>query len=262
MQPAITLSTDFSLSGPYVALMKAVIARYAPGASIIDLSHQIPACDRGEAAFWISRSWHWFPAGSVHVAVVDPGVGTSRGILAADHGGHRFIAPDNGILPMILGNDVPLYLLAEGWPGRRDWPTPSNSFHGRDIFAPLAATLYTGKAAPVDIGPRQIRPVAAPVPPPSIHDGQIHGQVVAIDRWGNLITNIDQALFSHISAAEIRIGRQQLTLSTTYGDAETGTLLALVNSLGTLEIACREGNAASLLGLGRGTPVTIGPAAG
>lgn len=259
MTAVITLTTDFGAAGPFVALMKAVIRRFAPAAPIVDLCHEVAACERAEAAYWIARSHAWFPPGSVHVAVVDPGVGTARGILAASHGGHIFVAPDNGILPMILGADVPLHALATDCPGREAWPRPSMSFHGRDIFAPLAAALYSGRLHPGDIGPRQHQPVPAVVPPPSSSAGVLHGTVVAIDRWGNLISNIDAGLLEGLAAPEIRIGGHRLALSATYGEAAPGALLALLNSLGTLEIACREASAAERLGLRHGAPLSVHP---
>lgn len=257
MLPLITLTTDFGAAGPYVAMMKAVIARFAPQAGIVDLNHEVAACDPGEAGFWIARCYRHFPAGSVHVAVVDPGVGTARAILAAAHDGHLFLAPDNGLLPMVLPEATPLHALAADWPGRRDWPAPSNSFHGRDIFAPLAAALCTGRAVPADIGPRLQQPVPAAVPPARRVDGEVSGRVIALDNWGNLITNIDASLVAGLAAPRVGIGHRDVRLYATYGDAPPGVLLALVNSLGVVEIAWREGNAAAMLQLGRGAVVRI-----
>lgn len=259
MTPVITLTTDFGIQGPFVAMVKAVIARFAPAAPVVDLCHAVTPCEPAEAGFWIARSHAWFPPGSVHVAVVDPGVGTPRGILAASHGGHLFLAPDNGILPMILPPEVPLHALADDCPGRDAWPRASMSFHGRDIFAPLAAALYSGRLRPGDIGPREQQPVPAAVPPPSSRDGLLHGAVVAIDRWGNLISNIDAGLLAGMRNPIVRIGGEELALAGTYGEAARGALLALVNSLGTVEVACREASAAERLGLRHGAAVTVLP---
>lgn len=257
MNPCITLTTDFGAAGPYVAMMKAVIRRHAPEAQVADLTHEVAPCNPGEAGFWIAHSYRYFPAGSLHLAVVDPGVGTRRAILAAAHDGHLFLAPDNGLLPLVLPETVPLYALAEDWPGRRDWPAPSRSFHGRDIFAPLAAALLCGQARPADIGPQLYEPVPAALPAAQRSGDSISGQVVTIDHWGNLITNIDAALLEQIAAPRISIGHRDLPLRHSYGEAPPGALLALVNSLGVVEIAWREGNAAAMLGLGRGAAVQV-----
>jgi len=257
MTAAITLTTDFGAAGPFVAMMKAVLQRYAPQAPLIDLTHQVAPCDPGEAGFWIARSWAWFPAGSVHVAVVDPGVGTARAILAAAHGGHLFLAPDNGILPMIVPAGTPLHALAADWPGRRDWPQPARTFHGRDIFAPLAAALWSASARPADIGPQVRHPVPGAVPAARRQGDAVTGRVVALDNWGNLITNIDAGLIAGLPSPRISLDHRDIRLFDTYGDAPPGALLALVNSLGVVEIAWREGNAAALLGMGRGATVTV-----
>jgi S-adenosylmethionine hydrolase len=257
MAPVITLTTDFGEAGPFVAVMKAVIMRYAPQAGIADLTHRIAPCQPGEAGFWLSRSYRYFPAGSVHVAVVDPGVGTTRAILACAWDGHVFLAPDNGILPMIAGAGTRVHALSAEWAARQDWPAPSHTFHGRDIFAPLAAALLTGRTRPGDIGPEASHLAPAAVPPPSQAQGMVKGQVVAVDTWGNLITNIEAALVAGLNDPRVGIGHRDLQLVTTYGAAPPGALFALVNSFGVVEIAWREGNAAQMLGLGRGTPVTV-----
>lgn len=257
MVPLITLTTDFGAAGPYVAMMKAVIHRHAPGVQIVDLTHEVAPCNPGEAGFWIAHSYRHFPADSLHLAVVDPGVGTSRAIIAAAHDDQLFLAPDNGLLPLVLPETVQLYALAADWPGRRDWPAPSQSFHGSDIFAPLAAALACGRARPADIGPRLYDPVPAALPAARRNADGISGQVVTVDHWGNLITNIDAALLEDIAAPRVSIGHRDLPLRRTYGEAPPGALLALVNSLGVVEIAWREGNAAAMLGLGRGAPVQV-----
>jgi S-adenosyl-L-methionine hydrolase (adenosine-forming) len=257
MDPVITLTTDFGAAGPFVGVMKAMIWRHAPDARIIDLTHQVAPCDPGEAGFWLERSYRHFPPGSVHVAVVDPGVGTARPILACEHDGHRFLAPDNGILPMVAPAGVALHALADDWAGRRDWPPPSRTFHGRDIFAPLAAAFLAGRAAPADIGPPHGGAVAAAVPAARREQGVVTGKVVAIDNWGNLITNIDAGLLAGLAEPRVGIGHRDVRLFPTYGEAPPGALLALVNSFGVVEVAWREGNAAQLLQLGRGAEVSV-----
>ncbi len=258
MTPVITLTTDFGSSGPFAGVMKAVIRQHAPAADIADLTHDIAPYAPGEAGFWLVRCFRYFPAGSVHVAVVDPGVGTQRAILACAWDDHVFLAPDNGILPMIAGADARLHALSADWLRQQNWPSPSHTFHGRDIFAPLAAVFLSGRAKPHDIGP--LAQAAAPpaiAPPTTAPDGMVTGCVAAIDTWGNLITNIDAALIDPLSAPRISIGHRELKLTTTYGSAPPGTLLALINSLDVLEIAWREGNAAQMLQVGRGTRVTV-----
>lgn len=257
MTPCITLSTDFGDGGPFVGVMKAVIQAHAPEARIHDLNHRIAPCYPGEAGFWLARCWRYFAPGSVHVAVVDPGVGTGRAILATRFEGHFFLAPDNGILPMIVPAGTPLHVLSQEWLGCQRWAAPSRTFHGRDIFAPLAAAMLSGRVVPQDVGPVCVAPVAAAVAPPVVEPGRITGQVVAIDTWGNLITNIDASLLGGLREARIAVGHRKLPLSDTYGAAPPGALLALINSFDVLEIAWREGNAAAMLGLGHGAQVTV-----
>jgi hypothetical protein len=253
----VTLTTDFGLAGPFAGILKAVILRHAPAAQVIDLTHQVAPFQPGEAGFWVGRSYRQFPPGSVHLVVVDPGVGTERAILACAHDGHVFLAPDNGILPMIAGPAARLHALAPDWPGRRGWPAPGHTFHGRDIFAPLAAAFIAGQAAPADIGPPVARPVPAPIAPATRAGGRVTGTVAAIDTWGNLVTNIDAALLEGLAHPRVAIAHRELPLTTTYGAAPPGALLALVNSFGTVEVAWREGNAAAMLGLAHGAPVTV-----
>ena len=253
----ITLTTDFGDAGPFVGVMKAVIRRYAPAAEIADLTHRVAPCVPAEAGFWLSRSYRYFPAGSVHVAVVDPGVGTARAILACAWDGHLFLAPDNGILPMIAPPGTPMHRLSDAWAARQDWPRPSRTFHGRDIFAPLAAMLASGKVLPADIGPAcEPLPPAAPAAVRNA-DGTLSGCVVAIDTWGNLISNIDAALIRALPAPSITIAGHSLRLADTYGSAQPGNLLALVNSFDVLEIACRDGHAAQRLGVRHGERINV-----
>lgn len=257
MARCITLTTDFGDGGPFVGVMKAVIEAHAPGAQIRDLTHRITPCQPGEAGFWLARCWHYFATGSIHVAVVDPGVGTGRAILAGEHGGHVFLAPDNGILPLIVPAATQLHTLSQAWLARQGWGTPSRTFHGRDIFAPLAAAMLTGRAAPRDLGPVCTSPVPAAIPAPVTNQGRITGRIVAIDSWGNLITNIEASMLAGLQELRVTAGHRDLPLTDTYGAAAPRTLLALINSFDVLEIAWREGNAAAMLNLGHGAPVTV-----
>jgi S-adenosylmethionine hydrolase len=256
MKPVITLTTDFGQAGPFAAVMKAVILRYAPDARVVDLTHHIAPRQPGEAGFWLARSYRYFPSGSVHVAVVDPGVGTTRAILACSWDDHVFLAPDNGILPMIIGAGARPHAWSSEWTPRQRWPAPSHTFHGRDIFAPLAAALLTGAASPADIGPDAPQIAAAALPQPVKARGSVTGCVAAIDTWGNLITNIDSALLDELHEPRILVAKRELRLATTYGSVARGALLALVNSFGVLEIAVRDGDAARMLGISHGAPVT------
>lgn len=254
----ITLTTDFGLAGPFVGVMKGVILGHCPGAQVIDLTHDIPVHWPVEAGFWLARSHRWFPAGTVHVAVVDPGVGTARGIIAAEHAGQVFLAPDNGLLAPVLGTrPAACYQLADGFRAAQGWDRPSATFHGRDLFAPLAAGIAAGRIAPRDIGPRIDEIIPSLLEDPAVGENEVRGVVVAVDHFGNLITNIDGALLTRFRAAEVLAAGRRLALRRTYGDSPPGELLALVNSFGTLEIARAEGSAADLLGVSRGAPVTV-----
>ena len=258
MSAVITLTTDFGHKGPFVAIMHGVILARAPGVEVIDLTHDIHVHWPAEAGFWLEHSFPYFPPGSVHVAVVDPGVGTERHIIAVEYAGHVFLAPDNGLLPdRVTGADSRAWRLSEEWRATRDWPVPSNTFHGRDIFAPLAADIATGRVQPADIGAPVSDPVPSLLEAPEIGDAEINGTVIAIDHFGNLITNIDAAMLEGLRQPRVYTAGRELPLQETYGRSTPGDFLALVNSFDVLEIARAEGSAADGLGLGRGAPVTV-----
>jgi len=259
MTQAITLTTDFGHKGPFVAVMKGAILQHAPDAHVIDLTHEIHVHWPAEAGFWLGRAYRYFPAGTIHVAVVDPGVGTQRNIVAVEFDGHIFLAPDNGLLPTILENSTKFraWRLSEQWRAGRNWPQPSNTFHGRDIFAPLAAELATGQIKPADIGPPVNELIPSLLDEPSIINDQIHGTIVTIDHFGNLITNIGERLLADFTAPEVCVAGHRFNIRETYGSATPGDFLALINSFDVIEIARAEGSAADGLGLGRGAPVTI-----
>jgi S-adenosylmethionine hydrolase len=259
MSTVITLTTDFGHKGPFVAVMKGVMLQRAPDARVIDLTHEVHVHWPAEAGFWLARAYRYFPPGSIHVAVVDPGVGTARYIVAAEYDGHVFLAPDNGLLPMVLREaaSANVYRLSEDWRSQQGWPSPSATFHGRDIFAPLAAEIAAGRVRPEDIGPRAEDLVPSLIDEPELASGEIHGSVIAIDHFGNLITNIDGALLDSLRNPRVRTGGRMLPVQATYGDSRPGEFLALVNSFGVLEVAQAEGSAADGLGLGRGAPVVV-----
>lgn len=256
----ITLTTDFGQQGPFVATMKGRILAHLPSARIIDVTHEVPVYWPAEAGFWLARAYSYFPTGSVHVAVVDPGVGTARDIIVVAVAGHAFLAPDNGLLaPVVARTDAPsIYRLDTAKAmAKFKLPVPSATFHGRDIFAPLAAELAAGHAAPADLGPKTTDIVPSWVDEPTVTAEQVSGVIITIDHFGNLITNIDGALIRAFPAPVVRTGGHSLPLRRTYGDVRPGEFLALVNSFGVIEIARAEQSAAEALGLGRGAPVTI-----
>lgn len=259
MTRIITLTTDFGHKGPFVAVMKGVMLQRAPEVRIIDLTHEIHVHWPAEAGFWLSRAYGFFPTGTIHVAVVDPGVGTSRDIIAAEFDGHVFLAPDNGLLPVVFASadGVNCYQMSEAWRVAQDWPEPSSTFHGRDIFAPLAADIAAGRTKPADIGPPVTELVPSLLDDPKLENGSIRGTVVAIDHFGNLITNIDAQLIAGFRSPRVMAGGHCLPLLETYGNCAPGEFLALINSFRVVEIARAEGSAAEGLGLGRGAPVVV-----
>jgi S-adenosylmethionine hydrolase len=252
----ISLLTDFGYRDPFVGVMKAVILARTPVARIVDLSHGIYPQDLCEAGFWLARSYAWFPPGTVHVVVVDPGVGTGRDTLVVQADGHWFVGPDNGVMEGVLTR-APDAESRQIDIGAFGLPAPSHTFHGRDIFAPVAAELAGGRCAFEAVGPVKSSVVRRVEPGPSRTAEGVQGRVVTVDRFGNLITNLDAALFSGLSPAVVQAAGAEWPIRLTYADAEPGQVLALINAFGTLEIACRDGSAAEVLGLGRGATVAL-----
>ncbi len=260
----ITLTTDFGLADPFVGVMKgAILSRFA-AATIVDLTHQIPAQEPRVAGFWLSRCFEYFPTGTVHVAVVDPGVGTDREIVCLAAGGHALLAPDNGLLTLCRARHphAEIVRLAAPTLAHLGIQRVSATFHGRDIFAPIAAELAAGRCSPAALGERvqQLVAKSAPQEPAALNDaadGAIRGSVVMVDHFGNLITDIDASLLGRIARPRVHIAGRSLDLRRTYGDARRGELLALVNSFDVLEIASTGGSAAAMLGVGPGTRVTV-----
>ena len=252
----ITITTDFGHKGPFVAVMKGVILSRFPEAKIVDLMHDIPAQWPPEAGFWVSRSYRWFPAGSIHLAIVDPGVGTERDILLVQHDGHTFMAPDNGLLGPLLDNaaSARVYRLDTD---RLDLPEPSATFHGRDIFAPVAADMAAGHFDVGDVATETSEWIPGWIDEPETGAGRIAGVIVTVDTFGNLISNIDATLLEALAEPVAHIAGHQVPMRRTYGEARPGEYLALVNSFGVLEIARAEGSAAEGLGSARGAPVVI-----
>ncbi|MEP7384240.1 MAG: SAM-dependent chlorinase/fluorinase [Gemmatimonadota bacterium] len=244
MRPLITLLSDFGTADGYVAEVKGVLLSLARDAHVVDLTHEIPPQDVELARLTIARCWRRFPAGTVHLAVVDPGVGTARDCLAVESDGRFLVGPDNGILsPALLLAGARAVSIAVP-------PSASYTFHGRDVFAPAAAALATG--APLDtLG----EPVDAPIilrtrEATRREDGAVLGEVIAIDRFGNAITNLLGARTGVVAA-----GGRPVPIRTTYADVAPGAAVAISGSTGLLEIAVREGSAATMLGLSRGSTI-------
>lgn len=255
----ITITTDFGHKGPFAAVMKGVIIGRFPDAKIIDLAHDIPAQWPPEAGFWVRRAYSYFPCGSVHLAIVDPGVGTEREILIVEYDKHVFMAPDNGLLGQMLdtAEDALVYHLDTRRLAKLGITNPSATFHGRDIFAPVAAEIASGRIAPMHIGKLTEEWTPDWVDEPEVSASKITGAIVTIDAFGNLISNIEGLMIEAFSNPLVRIGGHDVPLLQTYGNAQPGELLALVNSFGVIEIAKAEGNAAEGLGLERGAPLTV-----
>lgn len=262
----ISLSTDFGVSDPYAGIMKGVILSIAPRVTVVDLSHGIAPQDVTGAAVLIDAAFGFFPENSVHVVVVDPGVGSERAVIAAESSGHFFLAPDNGVLTKILARGSTETLVSVENPEFFCHPV-SRTFHGRDIFAPVAARMARGE--PLDnFGPRRSPAdlVRLSLPAPHVSDsGELEGQVVAIDHFGNLITNLDEKSLARFSPAWnaddlwVYIGEHCIKgLSDSYQAVAPGQLLAIIGSSGYLEISVNTGDARSCCGAERGSPVRVG----
>jgi S-adenosylmethionine hydrolase len=255
----ITVTTDFGHKGPFVGVIKGVILSRFAAARIVDLTHEIVVHWPAEAGFWLARAFSYFPPGTVHIAVVDPGVGTARDIVAVTAAGHIFLAPDNGLLaPVVARNrDALIFRLGSAQLTQQGILKVSATFHGRDIFAPLAAELAAGRCVPSQLGDRVETLVPAWVDEPTVEAHLVSGRVISIDHFGNLITNIDGGLLKGFAAPQVHTGNHTFRLARTYGDARPGEYLALVNSFGVIEIARAEQSAAAGLGLSLGAPVTV-----
>ncbi|MBX3415318.1 MAG: SAM-dependent chlorinase/fluorinase [Pirellulales bacterium] len=255
----ITLTTDFGSSSPYVAAMKGVILSINPEAEIVDLTHAIPPQDIRRGALALEEVCPYFPADAIHVAVVDPGVGTRRTIVYAEIAGRRYLAPDNGLLSRLALAAHPSRIVA--LTDTSFWREQvSSTFHGRDIFAPVAAHLSKG-LPPERLGEPQAGLVAIDWPECEVMPQKISGEVTSVDSFGNLITNITAEQLQGVPMGEelsVRCGEHETAgLFRTYGDQPEMTLIALVGSSGKLELAIVGENAAAMLGEGVGSAVTL-----
>ncbi|HEU4384657.1 MAG TPA: SAM-dependent chlorinase/fluorinase [Anaeromyxobacteraceae bacterium] len=254
-RPIVTLLSDFTYRSAYPAQMKAVVLQYLPDAQIVDLSHEVPPFDVISGALLLEACAPRFPARAVHCAVVDPGVGTARRpVCVVDAAGHRFVGPDNGLFTPFLGPAARVFELSD----RRVVPAPeSATFHGRDLFAPVAAWL-AGGGDPARLGPRIRDPVRADWPEPRRRSGTIEGVCLAADPFGNIVTNIAARHLAGGRVREVSVAGRAVRFVRTYGEGAPGEILALLGSNGRLEVAEREGNAARHLSALRGTPVVVG----
>lgn len=246
MTRMITLLTDFGTADGYVGEMKGVLAADAPGCTLVDIAHDVAPHDVEAGRLAVARYWHRFPAGTVHLAVVDPGVGGARAAIAVESEGRFLVGPDNGLLsPAMLHHGARCVVL----------PVPASAsptFHGRDVFAPCAARLASG--TPLDtLGALFTDPVVRRTPEATrAVDGSTNGVVISIDRFGNLVTNLITR-----RAGSVEIAGASLPIMRAYGDVAAGALTALIGSSGLVEIAVRNGSAAAVLGVDRGATVTL-----
>ncbi|UCC65856.1 MAG: SAM-dependent chlorinase/fluorinase [Anaerolineae bacterium] len=278
----VTLITDFDLADGYVGIMHGVMHSICPNLTVVDLSHQVAPQDVRGAAYLLYAAYSYFPAGTVHCVVVDPGVGTLRRAIAVEISRRHFVAPDNGVLSYVLAREHLTAAVSLTNP-RYHLRHVSRTFHGRDIFAPVAAHLACGVAL-ADLGEPVGQLVTFPVPGLSVQPGGVlAGQVIHVDRFGNLITSIGHLLWhgdklslqpalpapgkgaeaslpSSFVASEVRVcvgGQRIQGIRPTYGDAPVGEVLALIGSIGHLEIAVAGGSATQALGLGVGAEVRL-----
>jgi S-adenosylmethionine hydrolase len=259
-KPLIALLSDFGTRDHYVGVMKGVMLTINPEIGLVDLSHDLPAHDVPYAALELAAAYKYFPAGTIFVVVIDPGVGTSRRGLAVEAGEWRFVAPDNGVLTAVL-QDAPARKIVELTERRYARPTVSRTFEGRDRFAPAAAWLSKGVQLSA-LG----RPVSdimlLDLPAPRLEGSVLYGTVVRVDRFGNVITNLDrracEKLTGGSAAIRLTVGRTSIgMLVSTYSDIPPGEVGALFGSTDHLECAAQAARAADVLGVAPGDRVSL-----
>jgi S-adenosylmethionine hydrolase len=252
----VTLLTDFGLRDPFVGVVKAAVLARCRQATFVDLTHDIEPGLVADASFWLAQAYPWFPPGTVHLAVVDPGVGTNRAALVARADDHVFVGPDNGLFDVVRRR-------ASSFECRRidaaalGLAPPSRTFHGRDVFAPVAGLLASEKLAFGDVGPSHELVRAEMVPDARDVDGAVQGEVIVVDRFGNLVTNVDAASLGELTRARVDIAGRTLPVVGTYGDLFPGDCAAVVGSFGQIEIVQGGGSAALTLAAQRGTPLRV-----
>jgi len=260
--PIVTLTTDFGLQDHFVGVIKGVITELVPNVQIVDICHTVQPFDVFEGALTIAQAYSYFPNGTVHMVIVDPGVGTARRPIVASTEKHFFVAPDNGVLSLVYDREERLsvrHITADHY----FLQSVSNTFHARDVFAPIAA--YLAKAVEPDRMGEEVHDFvrfASPRPKPS-DEHTLRGVVLKIDRFGNLITNImpeDAPMLFEPQASNFKIvvGNRQITeIRAAYADGAPGEVFGILGSMGYLEIAANRGSAAKLLEAGKGTEVSI-----
>ncbi len=257
LPPAVVLMTDFGLSDTYVGQMKGVILSLAPAARIIDLTHAVTAQNIAQGTFLLGKSTPYFPDGTIFVAVVDPGVGTSRKAIAVETARHIFLAPDNGLLTSIFqGEEVTHCVTITN--ERYMLPSRSSTFHGRDVFSPVAGHLASGVAFE-ELGPEielaECTRISLPGCQSRDNGASSEGAIICTDHFGNLVTSLDSEVLDRSKQWLISAGKERLPLCRTYGEVADQQPLAYTGSSGMIEIAIRNGNAAKMLGLNDGEPV-------
>ncbi len=255
MGPLFTLTSDFGSASSYPAQLKAVLLGAIPDARMVDVTHDVPAFDIVAAALILEAAVPWFPRDAIHVAVVDPGVGTARrGLVVADAEGRRFVGPDNGLFTPFLGRGARVRALAEH--GGVLPPPRTATFHGRDLFVPAAVYLARG-GTPGALGSEISDPVLLDWPSAVREGDEIRGVMLAADPFGNVVTSIRAGDLAGAAVMEVDVSGRKARFARTFGEGERGELLALVGSGGRVELAVREGSAARLLGAGSGMAVRI-----
>ena len=258
-RPVIALLTDFGTRDHYAGTMKGVALGICPDVTCIDITHDIPPHDVRAGALELAAAYRYFPEGAVFLVVVDPGVGSARRSIAAEAGNYRFVAPDNGVLTLVFQKTPPRRVV-EVTERRYARPTVSRTFEGRDRFAPAAAWLATGLDL-AELGPTLTSWHTLAVPEPVLRDNRILAEVLRVDRFGNLVTNVDRRSFDRFTGeggVTIVVGTQAVgQIVATYAEVGPGVICALFGSSGHLEVAVNGGNAAERLKLARGAQVTI-----
>ena len=264
MRPVIALLSDFGYRDHYVGTMKGVLLGICPDATLVDITHEIAPHDVLDGALELAAAYRFFPAGTIFLAVVDPGVGSVRRGIAVDLGDYRFVSPDNGLLTAVI-RETPPKKVVELTERRYARPTVSRTFEGRDRFAPAAAWLAKGIQLPA-LGRNVPEIQQLDIPQPVLDDGEIRGAVLRIDRFGNLVTNLDRKTverFARDAAVQIVAGGAAVDrLVATYADIQPVEVCALFGSTDHLELAANSGSAADALGLTRGAPVHVTRAEG
>ena len=258
MRPVIALLTDFGSSDHYAGTMKGVMLEICGEATLVDITHDVPPQDILGGALELAASYSYFPPGTIFLVVVDPGVGSARRGIAVGAGGYRFVAPDNGLVSLVIG-DGPAEAFEITNPQYALHPI-SRTFEGRDRFAPAAAWLAAG-AEIASCGARIEDIVRIALPEAREMDSAVEGEVVHVDRFGNLVTNISAGAldrFADGAALEVTVaGRSKMSVASTYAEIGRGSVGALIGSTGHLELSVGGGSAASALGCGRGTAVRV-----